>query len=173
VQDILSLSALEKRQRDSQKDFMPLDLQDVLVNAVRQCGPEADNAHISLRITASAALETSGDAQLLEQAVQNLISNAIKYSGSQKVELSLTRIDNDAIIAVQDYGVGIAPEHQPRIFERFYRVHKERSRKLGGTGLGLAIVKHIAALHGGKAELQSKPGQGCLFQIILPLTTIP
>jgi signal transduction histidine kinase len=109
----------------------------------------------------------SGDTQLLEQALSNLINNAIKYSGSPDLELSLTKDENMAVISVLDHGCGIPKESCPRIFERFYRVHKERSRALGGTGLGLAIVKHIAQLHGGKAELSSVLGKGCCFKMYL------
>ena len=81
---------------------------------------------------------------------------------------SFWRHRNSAVISVTDHGCGIPAENQPRIFERFYRVHKERSRALGGTGLGLAIVKHIAQLHGGRAELDSESGKGCCFKIVLP-----
>jgi two-component system phosphate regulon sensor histidine kinase PhoR len=106
---------------------------------------------------------------LLEQAVANLVDNAVKYSEpGGRVEVS-ARANAEALeISVRDQGCGIAREHLPRIFERFYRVDKARSRKLGGTGLGLAIVKHIAQAHGGEVDVKSRPGEGSTFTIRLP-----
>lgn len=169
VQDILSLAALERRQMNPAADFAPVRLDSVLINAVNMCMEKAEAGHIALTVKDNPAVEINGDFQLLEQAVVNLVNNAIKYSGSPRVEVSLARRDDAAVITVRDYGIGIAPEHHGRIFERFYRVHQERSRQLGGTGLGLAIVKHIAQLHRGAAALESTPGQGCAFRITLPL----
>jgi two-component system phosphate regulon sensor histidine kinase PhoR len=169
VQDILSLAALERRQMNPAADFAPVRLDSVLTNAVNMCMEKAEAGHIALTVKENPAVEIRGDFQLLEQAVVNLVNNAIKYSGSPRVEVSLVRRDDAAVITVRDYGIGIAPEHHGRIFERFYRVHQERSRQLGGTGLGLAIVKHIAQLHRGAAALESTPGQGCAFRLTLPL----
>lgn len=168
VQDILSLSALERRQLDPKREFAPLKLDAMLSNAAALCSEKAAQNRMTLSIKELESIEIEGDSQLLEQAVVNLINNAIQYSGTKTIELSLTHRDNFAVIEVRDYGIGIAPEHQGRIFERFYRVHKERSRSLGGTGLGLAIVKHIAQLHNGRAELESTPNNGCSFRIVLP-----
>ena len=122
-----------------------------------------------LCITRNDTIEYFGDSQLIEQAIINLVGNAIKYSASPKIEISLERQSTNAVITVKDFGIGIPAEHLPRLFERFYRVHKERSQKLGGTGLGLAIVKHIAQLHGGSASAESELGIGSTFRIILPL----
>lgn len=169
VQDILSLAAIEKKQLVPERDFATLSLPAMLAGAVQLCADKAAARGISLHLTEQVPLQFAGDCQLLEQAVSNLINNAILYSNSQVVDVSLTREQDSAVITVRDYGIGIAPEHQERIFERFYRVHKERSRQLGGTGLGLAIVKHVAQLHHGHAELQSTPGKGCAFRIVLPL----
>lgn len=169
VQDILSLAALEKKQLNPTKDFTLTSLDAMLENAVNLCMEHAKNSNICLNITENTAIKFDGDCQLLEQAVVNIIDNAINYSISPKIDVSLTQKENTTIIEVKDYGIGIPAEHQSRIFERFYRVHKERARELGGTGLGLAIVKHIAALHGGYAELESNSGHGCTFRIILPL----
>jgi signal transduction histidine kinase len=111
-----------------------------------------------------------GDREALRQAVGNLLDNAIKYSPSGgAVSLRLTRLAEKARIEVQDSGIGIEPIHQQRIFERFYRVDKARSRELGGTGLGLAIVKHIALGHQGSVSLESSPGKGSTFSIEIPL----
>ena len=125
------------------------------------CADKAAARGISC-ISRTGPLQIAGDCQLLEQAVANLINNAILYSNSPEIDVSLIREQDFAVITVRDYGIGIAPEHQERIFERFYRVHKERSRQLGGTGLGLAIVKHVAQLHHGHAELQTPPEKAAL-----------
>ncbi|HPF69565.1 MAG TPA: ATP-binding protein, partial [Candidatus Krumholzibacteria bacterium] len=106
---------------------------------------------------------------LVEQAVTNLVDNALKYSGAATpVSLSVQAANGSVAIAVADEGPGIAPEHLPRVFERFYRVDKARSRTLGGTGLGLAIVKHIAQAHRGRVTVVSEVGRGSTFTIILP-----
>ncbi len=111
---------------------------------------------------------------LLEQAVVNLVVNAVKYSeaeGEVIVSAAEKKLDdgtNRVVISVQDFGIGIAKKHLPRLFERFYRSDKARSRKLGGTGLGLSIVKHIAQTHGGEVAVQSQEGQGSTFFISLP-----
>jgi two-component system phosphate regulon sensor histidine kinase PhoR len=106
---------------------------------------------------------------LLEQAVINLLNNAITYSNPQgSVHVSVAVEDAEIVIRVQDQGIGISTEHLPRLFERFYRVDKARSRKNGGTGLGLAIVKHIAQAHGGRVAVESRPGKGSLFSLHIP-----
>lgn len=169
IQDILSLAALERREVAGKKEFETLELDAVLENAVNVCLGNAESAGIELRIVRNDTLSYVGDAQLLEQAIINLVGNAIKYSGSAQIEISQQRDGNNAVISVRDFGIGIPAEHLPRLFERFYRVHKERSQKLGGTGLGLAIVKHIAQLHGGTASVESSVGAGTTFRIALPL----
>ena len=168
IKDILSLAALENDPERQRREFLPVDLQELLRTCAQSFRQEAARHDQTIRIIHAEPLSVSGDVQLLEQALSNLISNAIKYSGSPDIELSLFRERNCAVIAVTDHGCGIPPENQPRIFERFYRVHKERSRALGGTGLGLAIVKHIAQLHDGKVELDSVFGKGCCFKVYLP-----
>jgi two-component system phosphate regulon sensor histidine kinase PhoR len=106
---------------------------------------------------------------LLEQALANLVDNAIKYSEAEKkIWISLARSGGEIALSVQDQGCGISKEHVSRIFERFYRVDKARSRKVGGTGLGLAIVKHIVRAHRGRLEVQSALGEGATFSIYLP-----
>lgn len=169
VQDILSLATLEQRQSSENKNFTLFRLDSTVENAVNACLAQANENKIELQITENMPLEIQGDCGYLEEALVNLITNAIRYSKSPKIEISLTQEDKEAIIAVRDFGIGISSEHTPRIFERFYRVHKERSRQFGGTGLGLAIVKHIAKLHKGAATLETAPGKGCTFKITLPL----
>jgi two-component system phosphate regulon sensor histidine kinase PhoR len=106
---------------------------------------------------------------LLEQAVVNLVDNAVKYSDPGKsVDVEAALSDKGMTIRVRDEGCGIDKEHLTRIFERFYRVDKGRSREMGGTGLGLSIVKHIAQVHGGSVAVESVPGKGSLFTITLP-----
>jgi two-component system phosphate regulon sensor histidine kinase PhoR len=106
----------------------------------------------------------------LEQAVANLLDNAIKYSDpGGEVILATTLSETEVVIDVKDTGIGIVQKHLPRLFERFYRVDKARSRQLGGTGLGLAIVKHIAQTYGGHVSVKSVVGQGSTFSIHLPL----
>jgi two-component system phosphate regulon sensor histidine kinase PhoR len=117
----------------------------------------------------SAGLQARINAPLIEQAVINLVGNAIKYSDRQSsVQIEAERQDDTVKIRVRDRGCGIAREHLPRLFERFYRVDKARSRSLGGTGLGLAIVKHIVQAHGGTVTVSSEPGAGSVFTISLP-----
>ncbi len=171
VQDILSLAALEKKQLDFTREFGPVALDSMVVNSVNLCRKRAEESGFRLEIEKNEPLVLDGDTQLLEQVVVNLIQNAIKYSGGKTIGVSLTREPEgpSALLTVRDDGIGIAREHQSRIFERFYRVDKARSRALGGTGLGLAIVKHIARLHGGTADVSSEFGHGCEFRIRLPL----
>ncbi len=114
-------------------------------------------------------LQCQANAPLLEQALVNLIDNAIKYSRRGQGAFDCRQRRRHAMtIKVQDWGCGIAREHLPRLFERFYRVDKARSRKLGGTGLGLAIVKHIVQAHDGQIAVDSTPGEGSTFTIQLP-----
>ena len=109
----------------------------------------------------------SCDPRLIESAVSNLVQNAIRHSGTKTVEILLaSRPDGKAEIRVVDHGVGIPSDCLARIFERFYRVDKDRSRALGGTGLGLAIVKHIAQLHGGEVSVESRLGEGSTFKLV-------
>lgn len=109
------------------------------------------------------------DRSLLTQAVVNLVDNAIKYSSANtSVVMRGSEIGDNVQIAVEDNGPGIDERHQARLFERFYRVDKARSRKLGGTGLGLAIVKHIVSVHGGEVEVETRIGKGSTFIIQLP-----
>jgi len=109
------------------------------------------------------------DFTLFEQALVNLLDNAVAYSPeNEKVTISVEQEKKEFIVNITDQGIGIAQKHLPRLFERFYRVDKARSRKHGGTGLGLAIVKHIAQAHGGKVTVESQPGRGSIFSIHLP-----
>ncbi len=130
----------------------------------------ADSKNISLNIEDCEALEIKGDIDRFKQMLINLVDNAIKYSEpGDSVYVGTEVIDDSCVIWVQDTGPGIAKEHIGRLFERFYRVDKARSRARGGTGLGLAIVKHIVLSFGGTITVESEIGKGSKFIIRIPL----
>ncbi len=162
VNDILSLAELEEEKLNESKDFKRVVLNDIIKDAVN-CFENID-----INIFANNLLELYGDERLLFQAVVNLLSNAQKYSRSEKVDVILDQDDKNIFIKVKDYGVGIEKYHLERIFEKFYRIDKSGSRKNGGTGLGLAIVKNITELHGGKVSVESKIGEGTGFILTFP-----
>ncbi len=168
VQDILALAALEHRQEERRGDFVPLDLREVAKGCLEDARELAGQQKCTLALAASREAWVQGDPQLLSQAIGNLLRNALKYSGSQSVTLVITQTGKIVTLACVDHGCGIPREHWPRIFERFYRVDKQRSRSQGGTGLGLAIVKHTLQLHQGSAEIDETPGGGSTFRIQLP-----
>ena len=125
------------------------------------CGRKAADKRVELELDCPADLTAAMNAPLLEQAVVNLVDNAVKYSpAGGKIAVAALRVAEEVLVRVTDHGCGIGAEHLTRIFERFYRVNKARSREMGGTGLGLAIVKHIAHSHGGRVAVQSTLGQG-------------
>ncbi len=171
LEDILSLAALECRQEEPQRDFYPVDVMSLLEQVVDEEHLLARDAGCDLHIVHGTPIELAGDAELLREAVANLVVNAIKYSGSKSIELESAREQTSVVIRCIDHGIGVSLENRERIFERFYRVSKERSRKLGGTGLGLAIVKHIVQLHNGKVECQETPGGGATFVLVIPIET--
>ena len=130
-----------------------------------------NNLNISsakVNFVSSDEVEFLGNEQLLEQAVTNLIVNALKYSKSEQIDVSLVESVDEIRIDVKDYGVGIEEEHLERIFERFYRVDKARSREAGRTGLGLAICSQIVEYHDARMDIQSEPGQGTIITILFP-----
>ncbi len=165
INDILALAQIEDRQTNDEKHFCKFNLNELISNAIHHLNIEAARVNF----ISEEEINFYGNEQLIEQAVTNLIVNAIKYSHSDVIDVKLTRTDNNIRIDVTDYGIGIAPEHLDRIFERFYRVDKARSRATGGTGLGLAIVKNIAILHNGTVEVKSEINKETTFSIILPV----
>ena len=171
VHDILSLSRLEIKTEAKERDFATLRISSIINTACEICQERADNKDVKFKVTMQDKdYQIEGDCQLLEQALINLIENAIKYSeSSESIEINAYRKEDNILIEVKDHGTGIAEKHLPRLFERFYRVDKARSRKLGGTGLGLAIVKHIAQLHKGGISVESELGQGSTFILRLPV----
>lgn len=170
VEDILTLAGLEGAQADRNAAMSELLLDTVIDAAMEACLPMAGSKQVVLDKRTEPDVRVRGNAMLLEQAVANLLDNAIKYSdaGAQVVVESV-RIPSGVAVRVRDTGEGIAAEHHGRVFERFYRVDRARSRAQGGTGLGLSIVKHIAVLHQGEVTLESAPGQGSTFSILLPV----
>jgi two-component system phosphate regulon sensor histidine kinase PhoR len=169
IEDLLSLSRIE---RDAEKGEMALEekpLRPVFEAVVKACGKTAELKDITLELEVSDELLARINPRLLEQALVNLVDNAIKYSEpGHAVKISGQTGRGEVVIKVQDTGCGIPREHLQRIFERFYRVDKARSRKVGGTGLGLAIVKHIVHAHDGAVSVESSPGRGSSFSIHLP-----
>ncbi len=169
IEDLLMLSRIENEGEHGDIKREKTRLRDVLQNAVQICRPQAEEKRIGVELACDDRLEATVDPVLLEQAVVNLLDNAIKYSEREKaVRISARTADREIRIQVQDHGIGIEKKHLPRLFERFYRVDKARSRSLGGTGLGLAIVKHIAQAHGGHVAVESRLGEGSRFTIHLP-----
>jgi two-component system phosphate regulon sensor histidine kinase PhoR len=171
IEDLLLLSELEQQGETIQVYTETNNIRRILDEAVELCRHKAQQRNIRVEAVCPDDLTANVNASLLEQAVLNLTDNAIKYSpAGGKVFVSAETQKNQLVIHVQDFGGGIALEHQERIFERFYRVDKARSRQLGGTGLGLAIVKHIAQYHKGTVSVQSTLGKGSVFTLALPLS---
>jgi two-component system, OmpR family, phosphate regulon sensor histidine kinase PhoR len=141
----------------------------VIESAREICEPKARQKNIRFTVDCDEELTAFINEPLLEQALVNLLDNAVKYSDEgDAVQIEAEDQDASVVIHVHDHGSGIEEEHFPRIFERFYRIDKARSRKLGGTGLGLAIVKHIAQAHGGQITVNSIVNVGSSFSIHLP-----
>ncbi len=168
IEDLLNLSRIEQENEKNEIVLTKGAINDVIVNSVEMCHEKAREKNIEIIIFCSEGTTVKMDAQLLEYAVINLLNNAIAYSEKgNTVSVDCSTKDNELIISIQDSGCGIGKEHLPRLFERFYRVDKARSRKMGGTGLGLSIVKHIVKAHGGNVSVESVPEKGSTFKIHL------
>ena len=165
VNDIIRLSQLDEG------DSLPMERVDLLAvaeEAAADLSEAAKARNISL-LAEGESVFVFGIKRLLYEVIYNLGENAVKYNVENgNVLISVAKEENSAVLTVKDSGIGIAPEHQSRIFERFYRVDKSHSKASGGTGLGLSIVKHAVQRHGGKIELESEPGKGTTIRIILP-----
>ncbi|HXU32272.1 MAG TPA: ATP-binding protein, partial [Thermoanaerobaculia bacterium] len=176
LDDLLTLGRLESVGERAGRS--PVDLVAIARRAIEGVAPAAEERQVELTLEPPPAedgpLVLVGDADGLERMLTNLLANAIKYNRPDgAVRLRLRRQPTPAggggyTIEVEDTGIGIPAEALPRLFERFYRVDKGRSRDEGGTGLGLSIVKHVAQTHGGQVEVQSRPGQGSTFRVRLP-----
>ena len=165
--DILALARMESVD-ETHFAFGPCDLGTVVAEACGRLKLEADKAGVSVMVACAPGIQVNGDEQRLSMVVTNLLGNALRYGERSDVAVSLERQGKAAVLRVTDGGPGIAAEHVERIFERFYRVDKARSREKGGTGLGLAIVKRIVQMHGGTVRCDSTVGKGCTFIVELP-----
>jgi two-component system phosphate regulon sensor histidine kinase PhoR len=169
IDDLLDLSRIEQGQNEKDIELIPSSLRAVLQSAMHACDMKARDKSIELVLNCDPGILADINPQLLEQAVVNLVDNAIKYSDAGgKVWVEGETDERHTVIRVRDRGCGIDRAHLPRLFERFYRVDKARSRAAGGTGLGLSIVKHIVQAHKGRVTVDSVPGQGSTFSIVLP-----
>ncbi len=170
IEDLLSLARIEQESEDTWTTYQEKPLRGVFQAALQICRPKAEQKNISITINCENDLQARYDLILLEQAVVNLLDNAIKYSESDSTVTIEAghEDDNGVMIQIHDQGIGIAQKHLSRLFERFYRVDKARSRNLGGTGLGLAIVKHIVQAHHGRVSVESNLSEGSTFTIHLP-----
>lgn len=169
VDDLLDLSRIEFSGTEGWTD---IDLGPVLVEVVSTNQHAAKRQGLGLSLTGSAELLVRGDRSQLVSVFSNLVDNAIKYSEAGGVVLVESSIHGDEVtVNVTDHGIGIADHDQKRVFERFYRVDKARSRATGGTGLGLSIVRHIVLEHGGSIDVRSEEGTGSTFMVRLPRVT--
>jgi two-component system, OmpR family, sensor histidine kinase SenX3 len=167
VTELIALSRLQGAER--LPELATIEVDEVVDEALDRCRLAAESANIRITVDSPSGLLLTGDARLLVTALSNLLDNAVSYSPSGSPVSVSRRLENGfAEIAVTDRGLGIAPEHQERVFERFFRIDQARSRSTGGTGLGLAIVKHVAANHGGDVALWSKPATGSTFTLRIP-----
>ena len=169
--DLLTLVSLENEE-SRRPEMSVTNVRELLNEAINSVEPQAKAKNIKIKLLCDQELAASLYSSLITQAVINLLDNAVKYSPpSSKIKLKAESIPDKAgelIISVKDKGIGIPSEFQERIFERFFRVDRARSREAGGTGLGLAIVRHIAMLHNGKVKVESHAGEGSVFSIIIP-----
>jgi len=169
VEDVMSLTNLERTHLRDPLEFQTLSVSDLLESVAEQFSDSARVKRIEIVIDSEEVVSLFAHPRLLQQAVANLVSNAVRYSPVESRITLCSRVEPDQIkIMVIDEGPGIPEVHLARLFERFYRVDKARSRELGGTGLGLAIVKHIASVHGGQVSVSSVVGAGSVFSLILP-----
>ena len=173
VTDLLTLSRLESG--DSETKQVPCDLRDVVLASVESFVSTAEEQGIAVETEVpETSMEVRADEAAIGQVVSNLLDNALKYTPrGGRVVARLSREGDEGVIEVEDTGIGIEPKDKDRIFERFYRVDKARSKEIGGTGLGLSIVKHIALAHRGRVSVDSIPGTGSTFRVFLPLEPNP
>jgi len=163
ITDIIRLSQMDAQ--EEKMDFEYVDLAETARTVLEQLEPGAKKMDVTLTLDVQEAV-VFADRQMMEELIFNLCDNAIRYNvrgGSVCVRICSLR--NSVILTVQDTGIGIGKENQERVFERFYRVDKSRSKATGGTGLGLAIVKHIAAKHHAAIEMQSELGSGTMISV--------
>jgi signal transduction histidine kinase len=172
VEGVLEFSKLERGKRTYQ--FRSVSLEEVVRSAARALEYSLASGAFQLRTNIDSTLpKVNADPEALEQAVVNLLANAIKYSGeSRDIDLSLHREGDQAVIRVRDKGIGIPLEEQSRIFDGFYRVPLASGRQVPGTGLGLTLADHIVKAHRGRIQIESLPGAGSTFSILLPIREV-
>ncbi len=169
LEDLLNLSRIESDGERKDVSFVEAPVEDVVQTAIQVVESKANSKNIRIDFDCGKGLKADMEPPLMEQAVVNLLDNAIKYSPPDStIEVKAEDAGNNVRLSIRDHGVGIAKDHLPRLFERFYRVDKARSRNMGGTGLGLAIVKHIAQAHDGNVTVESTPGEGSVFALTFP-----
>lgn len=167
VTELIALSRLQGSER--LPELATVEVDKVVRAALDRCRLAAESASIRITLDPPSGLLLNGEATLLVTALANLLGNAVSYSTPGSSVSVSRRLTNGWVeIAVADRGLGIAPEHQEHVFDRFFRIDQARSQSSGGTGLGLAIVKHVAANHGGDVRLWSKPGIGSTFTLRIP-----
>ncbi len=172
INDLLDLQKIEEGK--AVFDFEEVEISDVVKYVSRIVKPMAESLGVDVKISCNSGITVNGDFDRLVQAILNLTDNAIKYTsqkekGEKRVELSCGFADKECILIVKDTGLGIPSDSISKLFDRFYRVDKARSRKVGGTGLGLSIVRMIVKRHGGRIEVSSEKGVGSEFKIFLPI----
>ena len=164
IEDLLVLSEIENKKDAEERVF---DVRNAVESTVLALEPLSEDKHIDIVTKIDEGISITGSVDRFRQMLVNLIENAIKYSDEgSHVWVSAEDDGQHVTVSVKDEGIGIAPEHHDRLFERFYRVDKSRSKKVGGTGLGLSIVKHIAVLFGAKLKVESEVGKGSTFFVI-------
>ncbi len=170
IDDLLQISALESGREDFERER--LDLEEVAQSVLVSMQNLFKSQNIRCSLVSDPHVEVQGNRKGLEQVFYNLLDNAIKYTPAGSVNVMICKNGDQVRVAIKDTGIGIPSQDLPRIFERFYRVDKSRSREMGGTGLGLSIVKHIMQLHGGTIEVESKLNGGSTFIFQLPAATL-
>lgn len=170
IEDLMKLSKIEQQDEKNDIHLEKSSVKSVISSAIQTCREKAKAKEITIDFVCPEDISLRLDSRLMAQAVGNLLNNAINFSSEKSdIQILASLTDKELRISVQDHGIGIPKDHLSRLFERFYRVDKARSRELGGTGLGLAIVKHIAHAHGGRVSVDSAPGKGSTFTLHLPM----
>ncbi len=171
IQDILTLAKIEQEAEISGIEMTNCNILELIETAIDICQEKINQKNLIMDISCDRNITNTINRSMIEQVLVNLIDNAIKYSDEhQKIRIKVKIINENFILSVKDYGCGIAQEHIPRLFERFYRVSKSRSRQKGGTGLGLAIVKHITQAHQGTVSVESEVNDFTKLTLTIPKT---
>ncbi|MCH5188454.1 MAG: HAMP domain-containing protein [Oscillospiraceae bacterium] len=171
VNKLLTLTKMDNGANVARMEFSVMNLSEVCANVVKALRPLAEQKNISLDFFADGAIYSRIEKDRLWEAIYNILDNSIKYTPQGgKVSMDVAKEDGNAIITIEDSGIGIAPEEMYKIFDRFYRVDKARARETGGTGLGLSIALTAVELHGGNIQVESEEGKGSKFMIIIPIT---